>query len=150
MLWYFKFLARRPFLLLLFVGVIAISCIIVSLTVKKLPDFSDPTLVKTTVLSLYIYIYILLIPNCSSSHPIGLRSTGHLDRPTTDGVEKSQRGLKSVGLVNRQSRRAMAGTPPHHATASAAKEAQEQKEQAQKQQVETNARETNGRGGRLR
>lgn len=44
MLWYYKLLAHRPHLILLFIGTLCTACIIVSLTTKKLPDFSDPTL----------------------------------------------------------------------------------------------------------
>lgn len=44
MLWYFKALAHRPHLILLFVGTLCVACIVVSLTTERLPDFSDPTL----------------------------------------------------------------------------------------------------------
>lgn len=46
MLWYYKLLAHRPHLILLFVGTLCVACIVVSLTSQttSLPDFSDPTL----------------------------------------------------------------------------------------------------------
>lgn len=44
MLWYYKLLAHRPHLILLFIGTLCVACIVVSLTTKRLPDFSDPTL----------------------------------------------------------------------------------------------------------
>ncbi|CAD7084344.1 unnamed protein product [Hermetia illucens] len=43
MRWYYKFLARRPFLMVLGIGVFSLACITVSFTTKKLPDFSDAT-----------------------------------------------------------------------------------------------------------
>lgn len=44
MKWYYTLLARRPLLVLLATGVFSIACIVVSLTAKTLPDFTDPTL----------------------------------------------------------------------------------------------------------
>lgn len=44
MMWYYKLLAHRPHLILLFTGTLCVACIVVSLTTKRLPDFSDPTL----------------------------------------------------------------------------------------------------------
>ncbi|XP_058062470.1 protein dispatched [Anopheles bellator] len=42
--WYYKLLARRPYLVLMSVGMLSITCIIVALSTRKLPDFDDPTL----------------------------------------------------------------------------------------------------------
>ncbi|XP_061387699.1 protein dispatched [Musca vetustissima] len=44
MQWYFGILARRPYLMVLFISVFCTACIIVSLTTNNLPDFTDPTL----------------------------------------------------------------------------------------------------------
>ncbi|XP_055903846.1 protein dispatched isoform X1 [Eupeodes corollae] len=44
MKWYYSFLVRRPYLMVLSVGVLCTACIIVSLITKTFPDFSDPTL----------------------------------------------------------------------------------------------------------
>lgn len=44
MLWYYKLLAQRPYLILLFTGTFCVACIVVSLTTQRFPDFSDPTL----------------------------------------------------------------------------------------------------------
>ncbi|KAJ6638287.1 Protein dispatched [Pseudolycoriella hygida] len=41
--WYFKLLANRPWLILIAIAVFCLACILVSITVKTLPDFSDPT-----------------------------------------------------------------------------------------------------------
>uniref|UniRef100_A0A336L3V2 CSON002639 protein n=1 Tax=Culicoides sonorensis TaxID=179676 RepID=A0A336L3V2_CULSO len=41
--WYYKFLANRPYLLVLSIGIFSFSCIITSYVCNKLPDFSDPT-----------------------------------------------------------------------------------------------------------
>lgn len=43
--WYYKLLANRPHLVMIFVGVVSIACLIVSITFKKLPEFTDPALV---------------------------------------------------------------------------------------------------------
>ncbi|XP_055384764.1 protein dispatched [Condylostylus longicornis] len=44
MAWYYKFLVRRPYLVVLAIAILSLACIIVSLTTKDLPDFSNPTL----------------------------------------------------------------------------------------------------------
>lgn len=44
MLWYYKLLAHRPHLILVFVGILCVACIVVSLTTRRFPDFTDPTL----------------------------------------------------------------------------------------------------------
>ncbi|XP_054735807.1 protein dispatched [Anastrepha obliqua] len=44
MLWYYNFLVRRPYLMVLAVAVLCTACITVSLTMNTAPDFSDPTL----------------------------------------------------------------------------------------------------------
>ncbi|XP_013111816.1 protein dispatched [Stomoxys calcitrans] len=44
MQWYYNILARRPYLMVLFITVFCTACIIVSLTTNTLPDFTDPTL----------------------------------------------------------------------------------------------------------
>lgn len=43
-MWYYKLLAHRPHLILLFTGTLCVACIVVSLTTKQILDFSDPTL----------------------------------------------------------------------------------------------------------
>ncbi|XP_067619629.1 protein dispatched isoform X2 [Eurosta solidaginis] len=42
--WYYNFLVRRPYLMVLAVAVLCTACITVSLTMNAAPDFSDPTL----------------------------------------------------------------------------------------------------------
>uniref|UniRef100_W8BU90 Protein dispatched n=3 Tax=Ceratitis capitata TaxID=7213 RepID=W8BU90_CERCA len=42
--WYYNFLVRRPYLMVLAVAVLCTACITVSLTMNSAPDFSDPTL----------------------------------------------------------------------------------------------------------
>uniref|UniRef100_A0A0K8UUE4 Protein dispatched n=1 Tax=Bactrocera latifrons TaxID=174628 RepID=A0A0K8UUE4_BACLA len=42
--WYYNFLVRRPYLMVLAVAVLCIACITVSVTMNSIPDFSDPTL----------------------------------------------------------------------------------------------------------
>ncbi|XP_075159969.1 RND transporter family member dispatched [Haematobia irritans] len=44
MQWYYNILAKRPYLMVLFIAVFCTACIIVSLTTNTLPDFTDPTL----------------------------------------------------------------------------------------------------------
>uniref|UniRef100_A0A1A9WPG7 SSD domain-containing protein n=1 Tax=Glossina brevipalpis TaxID=37001 RepID=A0A1A9WPG7_9MUSC len=44
MQWYYKVLARRPYFMILAITVLCCTCIIVSFTARRLPDFSDPTL----------------------------------------------------------------------------------------------------------
>lgn len=44
--WYYKVLANRPHLVLISVAVFSIACIVISLTFKKLPEFTDPALVS--------------------------------------------------------------------------------------------------------
>lgn len=45
--WYYKLVAQRPHLILIAVLVFSIACIVISLTIKKIPNFSDPTLVSS-------------------------------------------------------------------------------------------------------
>ncbi|XP_011211443.2 protein dispatched [Bactrocera dorsalis] len=42
--WYYNFLVRRPYLMVLAVAILCIACITVSVTMNSVPDFSDPTL----------------------------------------------------------------------------------------------------------
>ncbi|XP_036322856.1 protein dispatched isoform X1 [Rhagoletis pomonella] len=42
--WYYNFLVRRPYLMVLAVAVLCTACITVSLTMNTAPDFTDPTL----------------------------------------------------------------------------------------------------------
>lgn len=45
--WYYVLLVKRPFLVVIGIGVLCTACIIVSLTAKDFPDdFTDPTLVS--------------------------------------------------------------------------------------------------------
>uniref|UniRef100_A0A1B0DL98 Uncharacterized protein n=1 Tax=Phlebotomus papatasi TaxID=29031 RepID=A0A1B0DL98_PHLPP len=44
MIWYNKLLAKKPHLLLVAVAVFCVACIVVALTTRRFPDFSDPTL----------------------------------------------------------------------------------------------------------
>uniref|UniRef100_A0A1B0GM14 SSD domain-containing protein n=1 Tax=Phlebotomus papatasi TaxID=29031 RepID=A0A1B0GM14_PHLPP len=44
MIWYNKLLAKKPHLLLGAVAVFCVACIVVALTTRRFPDFSDPTL----------------------------------------------------------------------------------------------------------
>uniref|UniRef100_A0A1B0BUL1 SSD domain-containing protein n=1 Tax=Glossina palpalis gambiensis TaxID=67801 RepID=A0A1B0BUL1_9MUSC len=44
MQWYYKVLARRPYFVILAIAVLCCTCVIVSFTVRRWPDFSDPTL----------------------------------------------------------------------------------------------------------
>ncbi|XP_055677193.1 protein dispatched [Lutzomyia longipalpis] len=44
MIWYNKLLAKKPHLILVAVAVFCVACIVVALTTRRFPDFSDPTL----------------------------------------------------------------------------------------------------------
>ncbi|XP_059612470.1 protein dispatched [Phlebotomus argentipes] len=44
MIWYHKLLAKKPHLILVAVTVFCVACIVVALTTRRFPDFSDPTL----------------------------------------------------------------------------------------------------------
>ncbi|KAL9900563.1 RND transporter family member dispatched isoform 1-T1 [Glossina fuscipes fuscipes] len=44
MQWYYKVLARRPYFVILAIAVLCCTCVIISFTVRRWPDFSDPTL----------------------------------------------------------------------------------------------------------
>lgn len=59
--WYYNILARKPYLLVLFIAVFCTACIIVSLTTNTLPDFTDPTLVSNDkIFSKFIKSQILV------------------------------------------------------------------------------------------
>lgn len=45
--WYYKLLAKRPYLVLLGVAVFSLACIVTSFVCNKLPDFTDPTVVSS-------------------------------------------------------------------------------------------------------
>ncbi|GAB0087327.1 Protein dispatched [Sergentomyia squamirostris] len=44
MIWYYKLLAKKPHLILVAITVFCVACIVVALTTRRFPDFSDPTL----------------------------------------------------------------------------------------------------------
>lgn len=45
--WYYKLLAKRPYLVLLAVAVFSLACLVTSFVCNKLPDFTDPTVVSS-------------------------------------------------------------------------------------------------------
>lgn len=97
--WYYKLLARRPHLVLISISVLSIACIVVSLTFKKLPEFSEPSLVSA-------------IPRLAPSRPLtlnwlvlfpGIRNQRHIHFKQNHSMEKPHRGDENAWVANRKS-----------------------------------------------